>query len=394
MNTGTDAPAVQLRRRLADQLEADGDLRSSAWRQAIERVPRETFLGGCVYRRIDAPGVTLWEPITPGEIGQIGWLQLAYQNTTWVTQLDGRDQTAAGAVQGAPTSSSTLPGLVVRMLEDLRVDEGHTVLEIGTGTGYSTALLAERLGGDHVTSVEVDAAVAARAASALAKAGYAPRLVTGDGLAGYPDGAPFDRIIATCSVRAIPGEWIAQTRPGGRILTTICGWLFGFGLVDLTLTGQGRAEGRFLPGTVSFMPARSHTAPPLTRFPALEGERRPAVYGPEILGDWMGRFLAQLAAPATQNVRISDDDGRPPAQLLVDQAGHSYAWLTADTGHGWSVTQDGPVRLWDRIEQTYATWQQAGSPPQHEFTLTITPDAQTVRLDTDTARMTWPLPQI
>jgi methyltransferase of ATP-grasp peptide maturase system len=390
------ARAGELRRRLADRLEAKGDLRSPQWRRAVERVPREAFLGGRVYRQVDGHGPTLWEPMTPADVGEAEWLELAYENTSWVTQLDGQDQaagqSAAGAVQGAPTSSSTLPGLVVRMLEDLGVGDGQKVLEIGTGSGYSTALLCQRLGDDRVASIEVDPGVAARAR--LAAAGHAPTLICGDGLTGHAAGGPYDRIIATCSVRAVPAAWLAQTRPGGRVLTTLSGWLSGSGLVALQVAGNGCARGCFLPGTVSFMPARAHAAPPLTDFPACEGEARPARFGPEILVDWMGRFLAQLAAPNAQNVQIYDADGEPPAELLVDQSGGSYAWLVAGPGGGWRAVQGGPARLWDQIEQTIASWHDAGEPAQHAFAVTITPAGQTVRLHTPDGLLTWPLPTL
>ncbi|MEU0519597.1 ATP-grasp peptide maturase system methyltransferase [Streptosporangium sp. NPDC006007] len=392
MSARADASAVALRRRLADLLRADGDLRTAPWRHAVERVPRERFLGGRVYRRVDGPGGTLWEPVTPAEVGQARWLELAYENTTWVTQLDGRYREDAQPTQGTPTSSSTLPGLVVSMLEDLAVDDGDRVLEVGTGTGYSTALLCRRLGDDLVTSIEIDPSIAARAAQALGAAGYAPTLAIGDGLRGHRARAPYDRIIATCSVRTVPATWLAQTSTGGRILVTLSGWLYGSGLVTLEVTGGGHAHGRFLPGTVSFMPARAHAAPPLSDLPARGGEQRPARYGPGILDDWMGRFLAQLAAPtASRRMRVTDGNGGQAAELLFDHATGSYAWLSP-VGEGWTVTQDGPVRLWDRIEQTVSAWHDADGPAQHEFTLTISPDTQTVHLPTSGTSLTWTLP--
>lgn len=78
------------------------------------------------------------------------------------------------------------------------------IMEIGTGTGYSTAILCERVGDENVVSIEADAHLATRAASAIHKTGHKPTLVTGNGLDGFPPRAPYDRITATCSVRHIP----------------------------------------------------------------------------------------------------------------------------------------------------------------------------------------------
>jgi hypothetical protein len=73
--------------------------------------------------------------------------------------------------------------------------------------------------------------------------------------------APVDRIVAACSFRAVPPALVAQTRPGGKILLTLSGWLYGYARVLLTVADDGTAEGPLLPGTVSFMPARTHAAP-------------------------------------------------------------------------------------------------------------------------------------
>jgi methyltransferase of ATP-grasp peptide maturase system len=389
MSTQSDLGAgAARRRRLADELAADGSLRGNAWRAAVEAVPREAFLTGRVYRPMRS-GPAWWQPVTPEQVGQDYWLDLAYQDVTWVTQLDGTD--APGSPQGIPTSSSTMPGLVVRMLEDLDVRDGDRVLEIGTGTGYSTALLAHRLGGDLVTSVEVDPGVAGRAASALLAAGYAPHLVIGDGLAGHRDRAPYDRIIATCSVRHIPWAWLAQAAPDARIVATLSGWMNGSGLAALTVAEDGTAHGRFLPDMVSFMSARAHAAPPFDRtLPGRDGDSRAARYGADILDDWTAAFLAQLAAPEVTCFQVSRDGTRFDT-LLTEPATGSCAWLTGGDD-GWTAIQQGPTRIWDLVEETLATWDDAGRPAQEQLAIEITTDAQAVVLDSAGVRRTWPLP--
>jgi methyltransferase of ATP-grasp peptide maturase system len=389
MSTRTDLGAGAARRRvLANELASSGDLRSSAWRAAVEAVPREAFLAGRVYRPVARSGPNWWEPVTPEQVGQDYWLDLAYQDVTWVTQLDGTD--AQGPPRGIPTSSSTMPGLVVRMLEDLDVRDGDRVLEIGTGTGYSTALLARRLGGELVTSVEIDPGVAARAAGALRATGYAPHLVRGDGLAGYSERAPYDRIIATCSVRHIPWPWLAQAASDARILATLSGWMSGSGLAALSVAEDGTALGRFLPGMVSFMSARAHAAPPFDPvLPKRDGDVRAARYKADILDDWTANFLAQLAAPDVSSVKVSYDGARFDT-LLTEQATGSYAWLTGD-GDG-TVIQRGPTRIWDQVEETLATWDDAGRPAQDQLVITITPGTQSVVLDSAGIRRSWALP--
>ncbi|MFF7023718.1 ATP-grasp peptide maturase system methyltransferase [Streptomyces klenkii] len=360
------------RRALADRLEKSGALTTPQWRAAVESVPRELFLNPGVFLPVDGGR---WRPVTAVGSDPAEWAEIAYSDQTLTTQLDGHltaDQ-AGEPVTGVPTSSSTTPVTVVSMIEHLDVEDGQHVLEIGTGTGYSSALMCHRLGEDNVTTVEVDPHVAARADAALETAGYSTWTVTGDGLLGHPRRAPYDRVVATCAVRRIPYTWVRQTKPGGVILATVGSWPYGTGLAKVTVNDDGTAEGRII-GRSSFMQARSQAATPvagdLSARTAYPDSERATKISPLMLEDWIPAFLAQLAAPGAQFVRATASNG---TQLLYvfDPDRESFAEFTAD-GDAWMVRQGGPVALWDDIEQTVIAWQEAGSPDITAVRLHIT----------------------
>ncbi len=134
------------------------------------------------------------------------------------------------------------------------------MLETGTGTGWTTALLSYRLGADNVTSIEVDPVLAERAQANLKSARFAPQLLVGDGADGWPAGGPYDRVHATCAVTHIPYAWVTQTRPGGLILTPYSpGYGYGW-LAVLHVGGDGTATGRF-PLPSGYMQLRSQRPP-------------------------------------------------------------------------------------------------------------------------------------
>ncbi|MYX46298.1 ATP-grasp peptide maturase system methyltransferase [Streptomyces sp. e14] len=362
---------AQLLKGLVETLVANGSVRSEAWRKVAETVPRHEFLRGGFFRRVEGAVPTAWEPVLEEDDG---WLEGCYEDQSLVTQIAGTivPSDVRGRIAREPTSSSTLPSLVLRMLEDLQIEPGVRVLEIGTGTGYSTALLCRRLGERNVTSIEYDADVAARARSALRRLGAHPLLVTGDGLRGHPDGAPYDRVVATCGVRTVPAAWVEQTRPGGLILTTIGGWLGASELARLTVHDDGTASGPLLGGQVGFMLARPHLPPPLGLLPDLTaGQEREARAGAGVLDDWTTRFVVQSAAPGAQRVSI-DRDGCQE-DVLIDVESGSWAALRDERGRH-IVRQGGSGVLWDAVEHELARWRSAGAPALRDFTVRVTPE--------------------
>jgi methyltransferase of ATP-grasp peptide maturase system len=363
-------PAAE-RRRMATALVNEGILKTPWLRTAVEAVPRERFL---------LPGVFLdegrtWRPVTAAGTDPDEWLKIAYSVDTLTTQLDGHltADEVGGPVLGVPTSSSTDPATVVGMIETLDLAPGHRVLEIGTGTGYSTALMCHCLGEDAVTTVEVDAQVAARADAALEAVGFSTWTVTGDGLLGHPYRAPYDRVIATCAVRRIPYAWVRQTRPGGIVLGTVGSWPWGTGLAKLTVGDDGTAGGSIVVRS-SFMQARAQAVVPVAgdlsaRTAYADSGRRTQV-SPLVLEEWMPAFLAQLAAPGAQFVRAKGGDGSP-LWYLFDPERESFAEFVAD-GEFWTVRQGGPVALWDDVERSLIAWQDAGAPDIDSVRLHVT----------------------
>ncbi|MFB6223632.1 MAG: protein-L-isoaspartate(D-aspartate) O-methyltransferase [Haloarcula sp.] len=114
------------------------------------------------------------------------------------------------------------PHMVAIMAELLDLSAGDTVLEIGTGCGYHAAVTAELVGPENVYSVEYHASLADEARETLAATGYGDiSILVGDGKAGWPDHAPYDRVYLSCAASDFPAPLIAQTRDGGVLLAPL-----------------------------------------------------------------------------------------------------------------------------------------------------------------------------
>ncbi|MDH6704109.1 methyltransferase of ATP-grasp peptide maturase system [Kitasatospora sp. MAA19] len=381
---GIEGTAHGLRVTLAEELERDGSLRTPQWRDAVLAVPRHVFLP-TFYTAVDGPdGITRYTAVSRDPDAR-KWLRLAYENTTWVTQLDhGTTRPNSEPVTGTPTSSSTLPGVVVRMLEDLDVPDRVSVLEVGTGTGYSTALLCARLGDQYVTSVEHDAVLSAADGKRLASIGYHPHLIVGDGAKGNPDSSgPYGRIIATYSPNRVPAEWLAQALPGGVILVSLVGGLDAYGYVKLHV-GDGEAQGRFINSDVSFMLSRETRRPvigPLMRA-AIQarddaGGLDTAVH-PHTLDNPAFLWHAQLTMPGTTRLRLSADS--VAGQWFLHPDG-SWAVLESRNDGTTRAFQGGPRALWSELAAATSTWLSNGRPGLDRYGLTVTPKTNTVWLD-------------
>jgi protein-L-isoaspartate(D-aspartate) O-methyltransferase len=180
--------ASALHQALVDQMKQSGVIQSPRVEAAFVAVPRHLFL-----------------PDVP--IDQV------YQDDAVVTKK--QDEISI--------SSSTMPSLMAMMLEQLRLEPGHRVLEIGAGTGFNAALMAHIVGeAGKVMTVDIDEDIVAGARKHLAEAGFERvKVICGDGGYGYSEQAPYDRIILTAGVSDITPAWHEQLKPGGRMIVPL-----------------------------------------------------------------------------------------------------------------------------------------------------------------------------
>lgn len=113
------------------------------------------------------------------------------------------------------------PSMIAIMLEVADLKKGLTVLEVGCGSGYNAALLAEIVGEENVVSIERIPELAHWGRENLKSAGYTIEIVVGDGTLGYEKKAPYDRIISTAAAPKIPPAWADQARGGGLIVCPV-----------------------------------------------------------------------------------------------------------------------------------------------------------------------------
>ncbi|MGH2490187.1 MAG: protein-L-isoaspartate O-methyltransferase family protein [Candidatus Limnocylindria bacterium] len=124
--------------------------------------------------------------------------------------------------RGDPISSSSEVAIMALMLDALRLEQGQRVLEIGAGTGYNAAILAELVGVENVVTVDIDPEIADEARAHLRAAGYeALRVETADGWMGWSDGAPYARLELTAATADISPHWVDQLDEGGILVAPL-----------------------------------------------------------------------------------------------------------------------------------------------------------------------------
>ncbi|GAB3922712.1 methyltransferase domain-containing protein [Kribbella albertanoniae] len=359
----------------ADKLATQVTSNAPEWRDAVTATPRHVLVPRWWEPTRKHPFE--WQLVTPDAADP---LSQVYSDETLVTRVGALHADHAGPegrAHGAPTSSSTLPGLIVRMLHLLDARPGQRVLDIGTGSGYSAALLGYRLGDNRVTSVDVDPYLVQIARERLATFGRAPEIAAVDATGELP-GEDYDRMIATVSVRPVPASWLSALRPGGRIVTTIAGTSL---LVSAELGRDLVAQGRVQLDPASFMrtrttvdyPARLDNVYAAARDSDGDQVRSLTQPVPNLWTDWELRALYELDSANIEHRSATDDNGDAILWLLAADG----SWARAEEGAG-RVHQSGSRRLWDDLDRVRARWEEAGRFPLHQLDVEFTPETTSV----------------
>ncbi|GAA5154814.1 hypothetical protein GCM10023321_27270 [Pseudonocardia eucalypti] len=189
MKSTTTGGPERLRAEMVDRVKASGYARYDEVENAMRVVPRHAFV----------PNAGLAD---------------AYADIAVITKRD---------ATGTPLSCASVPNVVALMLDQLVVQDGQRILEIGAGTGYNAALLDHLVGpSGQITTLDIDPEVTAQAERALAANGHSRvRVITRDGARGAPEYGPYDGIIVTVGAWDIPEEWFDQLAHGGRLVVPL-----------------------------------------------------------------------------------------------------------------------------------------------------------------------------
>jgi protein-L-isoaspartate O-methyltransferase len=325
------------------------------------------------------------------------WLAGVYSDTTLVTALldVALPEEHGGGAYPVAVSSSTAPGLMAHMLEELALEDGHRTLEIGTGTGYNAALLSERLGDRQVCSIDLRPKLVETARDRLATAGYQPTLAVGDGADGLPDDGPFDRIIATCCVQHVPPAWIEQLRPGGLLLADVEGPIAGGNLIALRRVAEDLLQGRFRTQYGGFMPMQHQlgvnpgNAPPLAGHP----RERVSPLSPQVVHqqNHPEQLFVQLHLPSGTQLHLSTLGSTTTTRLIAPDGSWCEVTGAPESNGHHHVTEAGQNNLWHLVETAHQRYIALGEPSWDRFGVSASPTAQHLWLDSPDSDLNWPI---
>lgn len=346
----------------------------SRWRPVVAGVPRHVFVPRWFAPDGDGAWVAADGPADPQ-----GWARVAYRDRTVVTRVgaDHADEAEAGTIlRGHPTSSATLPGLLLQMYRHAMLGDDLDILDAGTGSGYGAALLAARFG-DRVLSGDVDPYLVDAAVTRCREAGVPVRGEAFDVTGELP--GEFDRIVGTFAVPHVPASWVGALRPGGRVVVTLSD-------TGIILVLDKQDDGTLLGVTAwdraGFMAARRDDGTNegdegRERALTCAGDVRTAALPlVDVRQGWPLWSTFNLENPGVRHDFVDDDSGTRRALMWSDDG----SWARAESRDGElpTVAQGGPRRLWDALDGVRERWLREGDLPCYGARVKVEPDGATV----------------
>lgn len=387
---------VPARQAMVTRLEDAGILRPGPVRNALLAIRREVLMPQAYVRRSgraeEPPRWDLLDWAEPADREEL--LRLLYGGESVLVQHSGErllGRSPGPRSGGSITSMSSVVGMTAGLLQELDLQPGQRVLDIGTGAAVTAAVACWICGDRTVVTLDRDAHLTEAAQVRLAHLGYRPRTVTGDGADGWPTGGPYDRIFVSYAVPRVPPAWADQLAPAGQAMATLSGRSPSWpGLAIIRVGPGGRVQGELRPVEFGHRPGHGFERLSLSR----EFLDRIAA------GDGT-RVIHTRTAPPPDGVRgfwLALDHLRPglvrnrSADHMVIGAPACGSWLTAraDGADRWHLAACGPRDIWEEIQDVAALWRAAGEPSSYHLRLEGT--QQWVTAGAATAELSWSLP--
>lgn len=355
-----DDSGTELRNALVDELVSRGAITSEAVERAMRAVARHKLLrdvwipSRASSGTLDMSAHTVEEDEPSDEL-----VSQIYRDIPIITKMS----------DGRARSSTSQPSLVAQMLELLDLQPGMRVLEIGAGTGYNAALMAEIVRSQElVTTVDIAADVVEQARLMLGRMGYPDiSVICADGALGHAEGAPYDRVVATVGCSDTAPAWLDQVAPDGLLLIPLAHFTAGHPLMRVHALDSGGAAGRVV-APAGFMPIEGALElPPHNRSRGVStGEPRRAPVPAELKaleGTWEGPFWDLLYFLGLADERAG------PGLMLADAEGSVRVDFRAD-----ELLETGDsARLRDDLLGHVRTCNELGRPRAGDWLSTFVP---------------------
>ncbi|MEU9396732.1 protein-L-isoaspartate O-methyltransferase [Streptomyces sp. NPDC048324] len=367
-----DADAARARAAMVARLHEAGHLPPGPVSEALLALPRQVLMPQAYVRR-SAPDETppRWDLLdwsVPGDRDEL--LRVLYSGDSVAVQHDGEPllgRARGTRSGGAMTSMSSVMGMTAGLLQELDLEPGQRVLDVGTGAAVTAAVACFVSGDAGVVTIDRDEHITSAAAAHLADLDYRPTVVTGDGKTGWPDLAPYDRVFLSFAVPRVPPALVEQLAPKGLSLATVGtsspSWP---GLAVITKTAQGRVEGELRAVEFGhragwgwdrlFLSAAFREEMATAEGVTVRGYRLPPPE--EARGFWLA--LDHLRPGLVCNFS---------ARHLQIGAPECGSWVrVSPVGDGTcSVTGFGRRAIWHEIEQIADRWRAAGEPDAYRI---------------------------